>query len=500
MQGESVPIPRPPVVAVMGHIDHGKSTLLDYIRRTNTTDREAGGITQRISAYECTYTMPDGSDRKITFLDTPGHEAFAKIRTRGADVADIAILVVSAEDGVKPQTLDALKAIRSSNTPFIVAINKIDRPNADVLRTKMSLAENEVYVEGYGGDVTAVPISAKTGEGISELLEMIILTSDVLEQMSDLGKLAEGIIIEANTDKNGVTATVIIKDGTLNTGEYIVCNNAYAPVRFIEDYKGSKLSSATFSTPVRITGWSEIPQVGDICVSVKSRKEAIEKVEANLEKSQSKQHIKQSNVSKSETLVPIIIKADTQGSIDAIRHEIAKVDSDRIAVKVVHAEIGEVRESDIKLSTTTPGIVIVKFNVGIDKQADIMRERVGTEVASFSIIYELSDYLKDLLAKRTPKKLVEENTGVLKVLKQFSKVKDKQVMGGRVESGSIVLGSKVKIVRRENEIGYGEIRELQSQKAKTSTVNEGNECGLMVESKIEIVPGDQLHAYIKVEK
>lgn len=495
-------IPRPPVVAVMGHIDHGKSTLLDYIRTANTAAGEEGGITQRISAYEVLHKTTDGSEKKITFLDTPGHEAFSKIRMRGASVADVAVLVVSAEDGVKPQTLDALKAIKSAGIPFLVAINKIDKPNANVLKTKQSLAEHEIYVEGYGGDITSVPISAKTGEGVPDLLDMILLTTDVLGHTGLVTNSAEGIVIEAHTDKKtGTNATLIVKDGTLKLGDFIVCGKAWAPVRYIEDFRGTKIPSATFSSPVRLTGWSELPDVGDIFTIAKNKNEAMEKATAYKESGSHGANTQATiTTPTSEAYVPVVIKADAQGAIDAILHEIAKINNDRISYKIVHTGVGDIRETDAKIAMAKEGTIIIGFSVTIDKQADALRERHSLEIKSFGIIYELADYLKELLTARTPKKMVEEHCGTLKVLKFFSKMKDKQVIGGRVEMGIIEVDAPVKIMRRDNEIGRGYIRELQSQKIKTSSVNEGTECGLMLDAKIEVAPGDKLESCRMIEK
>ncbi len=495
----TTPIPRPPVVAVMGHIDHGKSTLLDFIRRTKVAEEEVGGITQCISAYEVSHKEPNGNIREITFLDTPGHEAFTKIRARGASVADVAILVVSAEDGVKPQTLDALKAIRGAAIPFIVAINKIDKPNADIDKTKASLAENEIYVEGYGGEITVVPISAKTGEGVGELLDMILLTSDVLGHTAIRNENAKGVIIEACTlERIGICATLVIKSGTLHVGETVVCGDAYAPIRYIENFKSEKIKEASFSSPVRITGWSKLPKTGEKCVAYKNRKEAEKSAEENEEK-QVKAIEKASDSSKVFT-IPIIIKADAQGAIDAIFHEIEKINTDAIAYKVIYAGVGNIGEHDVKLASTKDDTIMIGFGVNIDKQAEAMRERLEIEAKYFTIIYELGDYLKDLLLLRTPKKMVEELQGSLKVLKFFSKVKDKQVIGGKVEAGTIVKDAMVKIIRRENELGQGFIRELQMKKVKTGSVEEGNECGLLLEAKVEVAPGDKLESYVSVEK
>lgn len=493
-------VPRPPVVAVMGHIDHGKSTLLDYIRRANVAESELGGITQRLGAYEVAHKTAEGNTREITFLDTPGHEAFASIRKRGANVADVAVLVVSAEDGVKPQTLDALRAIKDSGTPFVVAINKIDKPNASIERTKQSLAENEIYVEGYGGDITVVPVSAKTGEGINELLDMILLTADVVDAKGIRNEMARGIVIEAQTtERSGVVATIVIKNGTLNIGDVIVSGDVYAPVRFIENFKGEKIKSASFSSPVRISGWSGLPKTGTKAFAVKTRKEAEKMIEEYREEFAltSKKEVAKP-ITEGGFYIPIIIKADAQGALDAIAHEIKKIENSLF--KIVHSDIGNIRESDVKLASAKAGTVILGYGVGTDKEAEILRERLGVNIKHFGIIYELGDYLKELNKERTPKVTVEELQGSLKVLKFFSKTKDKQVIGGRVESGKIEKNAMVKIMRRDHQVGEGCIREIQVQKVKTGEASEGNECGLLVEAKLEIAPGDKLESYTTVEK
>ena len=266
-------LPRPPVVAVLGHIDHGKSTLLDYIRQSNTVAGEAGGITQRLSAYVVEHTTKDGQIKKITFLDTPGHEAFQKMRVRGADLADIAILVVSAEDGVMPQTLDALASIKAANIPYIVAINKIDKPGADIARTKAGLTENEIYLEGMGGDVPAVPLSAKTGEGVDELLDVLLLAADIAELAGDPDAPALGTVIESRLDpRRGAEATLLVKNGTLRLGQYAVAGAAYAPVRIMEDWNGKKITEASLSEPVSVVGWSSAPEAGATFFVVENKK------------------------------------------------------------------------------------------------------------------------------------------------------------------------------------------------------------------------------------
>lgn len=497
-------IERPPVVAVMGHIDHGKSTLLSYIRKSIAPLNEAGGITQHISAYEVEHNSKEGKIWKITFLDTPGHEAFSGIRIRGAYVADIAILVVSAEDGVKPQTLEALSSIKSGKTPYIVAINKIDKPEANIERTKQSLAENEIYIEGYGGDIPAVSISAKTGEGVSELLDMIILVAELQNLTGDREISGEGVVIESNLDiKKGISATGIIKNGSIKKGMYIAAGTASAPVRIMENYMGKQLNQASFSSPVKIIGWDELPQVGSIFHTYKTRDEAHEYAEG-----EKQGKIKTSNGSKKTaeeeksfiTTIPIIVKADTGSSLEAVLSQVDKIKNDQTYIQVLSSGIGTISENDVRLANGSRKAVVVGFNVGVDSPAKNLAVRNEIEIKNFDIIYKMSQWLEELLVLKTPKTKVEESTGVAKILKIFSRVKDKQILGGRVEKGVIRLGTQVKIMRRDAEIGFGKVRELQVQKVKSPEAVEGKEFGVMIEAKVEIAPGDHIESFIIVEK
>lgn len=489
---------RPPIVVVMGHIDHGKSTLLDYIRKSNIVAKEAGGITQHIGAYEVSHA---GSN--ITFLDTPGHEAFSAIRARGAHAADVAVLVVSAEDGVKPQTVEALKCIRSEKIPFIVAINKIDKPGASADRTKQSLAENEIYVEGYGGDVSVVPISAMTGEGVPELLDMIMLTADLQELKADPEKLAEGIIIEAGLDnKKGIYATLLIKDGTLRTGQYIVAEDAYSPVRILEDFQGKVLKSATFSSPVRVTGFNKIPAVGSAFETIEDKKIAETKAQAFKpipRPTVTTPDQKESSLP-SSLAIPLIIKADATGSLEGIHHELAKIKNEKVVLKVVSEGIGNINESDVKTAQSNPNIIILAFNSKPDSKAKSILERSSVRLESFNVIYDLAEFVRNTVISNVPKEYIDEVSGVAKVLALFSKSKDKQIIGGKVQEGSLLIGSEVKILRRDAEIGRGKIKELQQQKAKTEEVREGYEFGTLIESKIEIAIGDKIQGFRVVEK
>jgi len=489
---------RPPIVAVMGHIDHGKSTLLSYIRHSSEPLREAGGITQHVSAYEVEH-QSDSGIKKITFLDTPGHEAFSGIRRRGAKVADVAILVVSAEDGVKPQTLEALASIKASNTPYVVAITKIDKPEASVDRTKQSLAEHEIYVEGYGGDIPVVAVSAKTGEGVPELLSMIILLAELEGLTGDSAKNAFGFILESNRDvKKGISATCVITDGTLKKGSYVASGKSTSPVRIMENYLGKPVQEATFSSPVRIIGWDELPEVGNIFHSFDSREKALEYIQAEKERSAAVRHVPQAISSAAS--VPVIVKADAGGSLEAVLYEIGKLGNERISAQVISSGIGTISENDIRIADGSEKAVVIGFNTKVDSPAKSLAERNAIEIKTFDIIYKLTDWLEETLIARTPKTKVEEPVGSAKVLKLFSKIKDKQILGGKVIQGSIKLGAQVKIMRRNEEIAQGKVRELQEQKKKTDEVSEGKEFGALIEAKVELAAGDIVESFIIIEK
>ncbi len=493
---------RPPVVAVMGHIDHGKSTLLDYIRKTNIVEKEAGGITQRMSAYKVSVTDNEGKEKMVTFLDTPGHEAFGELRSRGAKVADIAILVVAADEGVKPQTIEALKTIKDAGIPFIVAMNKIDRPNSDIEKLKGSLAENEIFVEGYGGDVPAVPVSGIKGTGVKDLLDMILLMADLAELKTDVSAKPEAIVIEASSDKTkGISATLILKQGTLKEGHILVAETGFTQTRILEDFQGKKITTASASDPVRVVGWSSLPPMGSIAVCVSSKKEAEELVENNkLEKIKSEGIMDIGGGSEHSVTIPIVIKASSTDVLEAIIHEIKKVKHERIILKILNKGIGFISESDVKLATSKPGSVVLGFDTKIDNQAKILSERDSIKIETFSIIYKLTEWLEAYMQEKMPKISIEELRGKGKILKFFSATKDKQVLGVRVVEGSLAVGDEVKIMRREAFIAKGRIKGLQQSKVEVKEVVSGLECGAMIEAKMELAPGDFIEAYSTVEK
>ncbi len=474
----------------MGHIDHGKSSLLDFIRKSNVIDGEAGGITQHLSAYVVEHTTGDGAKESVTFLDTPGHAAFQKMRHRGADVADIAILIVSAEDGVKPQTLEAYECIKAAGIPFVVAINKVDKPGADIPRTQASLIENEIYIEGMGGDIPWAAISAKTGAGVSDLLDVVILAADLAELTADTGAAATGKVIEGNVDpKRGNTSTLIVQNGTLSSGMFVVAGNAFAPVRIMEDFTGKTLKTAGPATPIGLIGFTDVPPVGSEFVTVKTKKEAEKLVAEYNERS-----TKPEAYNKKLPLVPILIKADVAGSLDAIKHELDKFESDRIAVRVIESGVGDVSANDVQNVSATENAIIVGFNVKVERAATDLAERLGVEIDTFTIIYELSEWLETALKNRTPKKEEKIVTGHAKIIRHFSTQKYTHVMGGRVEDGELKLNQKVRVLRRDIEVGKGVLKNIQSMKQDVQSIGEG-EFGMQIESRSEIAPGDIIEAY-----
>jgi len=474
----------------MGHIDHGKSTLLDFIREENVVAGEAGGITQHLSAYVVDHPTPGGEKKRITFLDTPGHEAFQKMRLRGADVADIAILIVSAEDGVMPQTLEALESITAAGIPYIVAINKIDKPGADIQRTKNSLVENGIYIEGMGGDISYAEISAKSGHGVDELLDVLLLTAEVAELTGDENAPARGNVIEGYVDtKRGNTATLIIKDGTLTTGTCVVSGTTYAPVRIMEDFLGHSISQAGLSEPVGIVGWSDVPTVGDTFYTVENKKAAEKAVAEETTETGS-----ETRANSTLPTIPLLIKCDAQGSIDAIKHELEKFESDRVAVRIISADVGDVTVSDVQNVSATENAIVVGFNVKVERAAHDLAERLGVEIDTFDIIYELSEWLHSALKDRTPKKEEKHVTGRAKILKHFSSQKDLHVLGARAEDGTLTVGQKVRIMRRDLELGHGTLKNLQQEKSNVTTITEG-EFGMQLETRTEIAAGDHIEAY-----
>jgi translation initiation factor IF-2 len=479
--------PRPPVVVVMGHVDHGKTTLLDAIRQTKVAEKEYGGITQHIGA-----SMIEHNGRKIVFLDTPGHEAFTALRARGAQVTDIAVLVVAADDGVMPQTVEAINHAKAANVPIIVAINKIDKPDANPERVKQQLSEYGIIPEEWGGDTIMVPISAIRRQGIDQLLEMILLMADILELKADPDKPAKGTIIETKIDKGkGPVATVIIQEGTLKLRDVFVAGDVMGRVRTMVDDKGRPLKEAYPSWPVEISGFEELPQAGDILEVVPNEAVAEEILE---ERKKKKETSNIEVVGLGEKVLPLIVKADTQGSLEAILQTIDKLPTEDVTVKIIHSGVGGITESDVMLASASKGMII-GFNVRPDSRAQeaIAREKVIAK--TYRIIYEIIDDLQNYIKGLKAPQIKEVIIGRGEVKATFNVPKVGTVAGVYVREGKIQRNAKVRLIRDGVVIYDGKIASLKRFKEDVTEVLTNFECGVGLENFGDIKPGDILEVY-----
>ena len=497
-------LPRPPVVTVMGHVDHGKTSLLDAIRSTNVTRGEAGGITQHIGASEVSI-----NGQKIVFLDTPGHEAFTSMRARGAQVTDIAILVVAADDGIMPQTIEAINHAKAAEVPLIVAINKIDKPDANPDKVKQELADQGLLVEDWGGDVIAVPVSARQKTGIDTLLEMILLVSEMEELKANPNKRAVGTVIEAQLDKGrGPVATVLVQGGTLNIGDPIVAGLASGKVRAMINSKGKRVKSAGPSTAVEILGLSEVPQGGDQFVAVPSDKIARSVAEkrqqiAREEMLKSNQRMSlddffsQMNEGDVKDL-NIVIKADVQGSAQAVKQSLEKLSNEEVAVRVIHCGVGAVNESDVMLATASNAIII-GFNVRPVPGAEEVAKKENVDIRTYTIIYKAIEDVQSAMTGMLDPEYKDEDTGKAEVRETFKISGVGTIAGCYVTTGKIFRGGKARIVRDGIIIHDGEIAALRRFKDDVKEVNSGYECGLSFVNYNDIKEGDIVEAYITKE-
>jgi len=490
---------RPPIVVVMGHIDHGKTTILDWFRKTKVAEKESGGITQHIGAYIVEHeSEKTGDKRRITFIDTPGHEAFSKLRSRGAKVADIAVLVVAAEEGIKPQTKEALDIIRKAELPFVVAINKIDRQEANPERVKQELAKEDVLVESYGGQVPSVEVSAKTGKNMDELLEVIVLMSDLEHLQADAGKSAEGIVIEAHRDpKRGVTATLLLRDGSIHSGDYIVIGGSAESVKIFENFAGHPIREAGPSSPVLVAGLKEMPAVGEEFKGSATRKEAEEVAELHRESA--------GDSEKSAGYTPfeeggrpvfnVVIKADVAGSREALEDLVKRFESDMVAINILRSKTGDINESDVKLALATGRVTIIGFRVGADSSVRLTAEKSNTRILTGDIIYQLIDDVKKEIEAFIPSIVERADVGKAKIVKVFKKDGARTIAGGRVSEGEIKKGAFCDIVRMKDVVGRGTIIQVQHNKADVSSVAAGEEFGALVEFRGTIEEGDVLGVF-----
>ena len=492
-------LPRPPVITIMGHVDHGKTKLLDAIRKSNVVDTEAGGITQHIGAYQV-----DFNGQKITFLDTPGHEAFTAMRARGAQVTDITVLVVAADDGVMPQTLEAIDHARAAGVPIVVAINKIDKPGANPDRVKQQLAEVGLVVEDWGGDTVSVSVSAKEKKGISDLLENLMIVAELEELKADPNKPAEGTVIEAEMDRTrGALFTVLVSSGTLKEGDIVVVGDNWGRVKAMFNDAGKRVKRATPSTPVEVLGLSNVPQVGDVMNVVGNEKAATSQIEKRHqemgEEAAVARTVSLSNVfdqiSKGKVKeLGIILKTDVQGSIEPIKTSLEKLSSDEIKVRVVHSSTGNVNESDIMLAVASK-LVIIGFNTGAEPGAKSSAEREGVSLRFYNIIYNMVDDVTKALKGMLTPVFVEVIDGHGEVRAVFTAGKTEKVAGVYITEGKVTRNSSIRVLRGKQKIHQGTISSLRRFKDDVKEVATGFECGIGVEGYNDFQVGDILEFF-----
>ena len=498
-------VSRPPVICVMGHVDHGKTSLLDAIRKTNVTDREAGGITQHIGAYTVSV-----NNRKITFLDTPGHEAFTAMRMRGANATDIAILVVAADDGVMPQTVEAINHAKAAGIEIIVAVNKIDKPNANVDRVKQELTEYELIPVDWGGTTEFVPVSAKSGEGIDDLLETILLTADILELKANPNRKARGLVIEAELDKGrGPVATILVQKGTLHVGDFISAGASHGKVRAMIDDKGRRVKEAGPSTPVEILGLNDVPSAGEVFLAHDNDKTAKSFADTYLEQNKEKKleetkskmslddlfsQIQEGNLKE----LNLIVKADVQGSVEAVKQSLLKLSNEEVVVKCIHGGVGAINESDVMLASASSAIII-GFNVRPDATAKATAEREGVDIRLYKVIYQAIEDIEAAMKGMLDPVFEEKVIGHAEVRQIFKASAVGNIAGSYVQDGVFQRGCKVRITRGGEQIYEGELASLKRFKDDVKEVKAGYECGLVFDGFDKMQELDIVEAYIMVE-
>ena len=497
-------VPRPPVVTIMGHVDHGKTSLLDYIRKAHVTATEAGGITQHIGAYTV-----DLDGRQITFLDTPGHEAFTSMRMRGAQATDIAVLVVAADDGVMPQTIEAISHAKAAGVQIIVAINKIDKVGANIERIKQQLTEYELVCEEWGGDTIMVPVSAVTGEGVDQLLEMILLVAEVQDYRANPNRKARGIIIEARLDKGrGPVATVLVKNGTLRVSDTIVAGTAYGRVRAMVNDRGERVKEAGPSQPVEVIGFNDVPEAGDIISAVDDDKlsrqvaeERKDKLRRALIKDQQKTTLDDlfNQISAGQIKdLNLIIKADVQGSVEAVRQSLEKLSNDEVRVRTIHGGVGAITETDVMLASTANAIII-GFNVRPDNNAREMAEREKIDIRLYRVIYQAIEDVENAMKGMLAPKFKEVLLGHAQVRQTFKVSGVGTIAGSYVTDGKIARNAQIRLLRDNVVIHEGKIDSLKRFKDDAKEVNTGYECGIGIENYNDIKENDVIECFVMEE-
>lgn len=502
LESETVGV-RPPVVAVMGHVDHGKTSLLDSILDLKVATGEAGGITQHISAYQTEH-----NGRKITLLDTPGHEAFSALRQHGARLTDVVIIVVAADDGVKPQTVEAIKFAKAAKAKIIIALNKIDKPEADANRAKQSLSEAGLMPEEWGGDTTVVEVSAKTKKGINELLDLVLLMADIEELKGDSEGQAEGIVIEAHLEQGkGALVSTLIEHGKLHKSDYVVAGTTYGKIRTLSDWAGNEISEAGPSTPIRITGFKELPQFGDYISVTKTEKEARDRAEAaKTRKVSGKLNMTSGDllglINKNAQIqeVPVIIKADVQGSLTSITDSLRLLENEELKMHVIGSGVGSITESDVQMAATSKALIYA-FSVPTATTVKKLAERDKVSIREFQVIYELLDDAKEVLTALLTPEIKETELGKLIIRGVFRTTKDEIICGGEVTKGKVEPNTKARVLRDKELLGEVEVTKVQRQQAEAKEVFEGEMCGLSLklDKRLVIEEGDRLEFYKREE-
>ena len=490
-------VKRPPIITVMGHVDHGKTSLLDAVRKSKVTASEAGGITQHIGAYTV-----EVNGEKITFLDTPGHEAFTAMRARGAQITDVVILVVAADDGIMPQTKEAISHCKAAGVPMVVAINKIDRPNANIDRVKQELTEYGLVSEDWGGDTICVPVSAKQGENIDQLLEMVLLTAEMLELKANPNRKAKGTVIEAKLDKGrGAVASLLVQNGTLSVGDSILVGTTYGRIRAMFDDEGKKIKSAGPSIPVEILGLSEVPAAGDRFVQIKDEKTARAMAESRKDKIKQENFHRVSledlyNQIKEGTVkeLSIIVKADVQGSVEAIRQSLEKLSTDDVKVRVIHGAVGGISETDITLATASNAIVI-GFNVRPDSNATAAAEREGVDIKTYRVIYDAIEDVKSAMIGMLEPEYRENVLGKAEIRETYKISNVGTIAGCYVLEGKVKRNCEVRVIRDNIVILEGKLASLKRFKDDVKEVTNGFECGLSIEKFNDLKVGDIIESF-----
>jgi len=482
---------RPPVVVILGHVDHGKTSLLNAIRKIQFSEEKPGGaITQHVGAFEV-----EKNGKKITFLDTPGHEAFSAIRERGAKIADIAVLVVAGDEGIKPQTKEAILHIKKAQIPLIVAINKIDKPNADPEKIKRELIKEEIIVESMGGKVPSVSLSAKTGQGIDELLELILIIAEMEELKTDLSAPVEGVVIESYLDsKRGILATLILTQGKLKRGQIIGTNNSFGRIKNLEDFQGNSIVEALPSQPTVVLGFELAPKVGE---KIKIF-DTIEEAKNNLKKEE-KTGSEVIEIQNKQKVLNLILKADVLGSIEAIENILKKLPQEKVVLRILKSELGEVTESDLKFSKQA-NAKILAFRVKTNPLAQKMAEKEKIKIMQFEIIYDLVEGIRNLMERIMEPEIVRINLGKIKTLVVFMSDKNRQIVGGKVIEGEVKKGTMIEILREEEVVGKGRIVNLQKNKKDADKGIKGEEVGILYEGTERIKEGDLLIVYTEEKR